>query len=178
MKIKDRKIVAGLAIYEITLITFVLVFKPYGRSMSSSDWDSFWVWALVVPLAAFLIYFLLNWSLGNKTNIIKIKKSDLKFNFSFKNIFSRFYHGKLSLPLSFFVFGFIGTALAALIGLLIFKNMGIARLVALPWNIYALIGIWSSADNYKGLKVWAILAKVLAVLWLINNLGKLLLGVY
>ena len=95
-----------------------------------------------------------------------------------KNIFSRFYHGKLSLPLSFFVFGFIGTALAALIGLLIFKNMGMARLVALPWNIYALIGIWSSADNYKGLKIWAILAKILAVVWLINNLGKLLLGIY
>ena len=45
--------------------------------MSSSDWDSFWVWALVVPIAAFLIYI----------NIIKIKKSDLKFNFSFKKIF-------------------------------------------------------------------------------------------
>ena len=70
MRIKDRKIVAGLAIYEITLITFVLVFKPFGRSMSSSDWNSFWVWALVVPMAAFLIYFLLNWSSGNKTNII------------------------------------------------------------------------------------------------------------
>ena len=178
MRIKDRKIVAGIAIYEISLVTFVLVFRPYGRSMSSSDWNSFWVWALVIPLAAFLIYFLLNWSLGNKTDIIKIKKKDLKLNFSFKNIFSRFYHGKLSLPLSFFVFGFIGTALTAFIGFLIFKNMGMARLVALPWNIYALIGIWSSANNYKGLKVWSILAKVLAVVWLINNLGKLLLGAY
>ena len=100
MRIKEKKIIAGLAIYEISLITFVLVFRPYGRSMSSSDWNSFWVWGLVVPLAVFLIYFLLNWSLGNKTDIIKIKKKDLKFNFSFKNIFSRFYHGKLSLPLT------------------------------------------------------------------------------
>ena len=176
MNIRQRKVLAGLAIYEIVLITFTLVFKPYGRYMSSSDWDSFWTWSIVVPLAAFLIYFLINWSFGKKTNILKIKKSDLKFNFSFKNIFSKFYHGKLSLPVSFFIFGFIGTAVTAFVGFLIFKNMGMARLVALPWNIYALIGIWSSADNYKGLKIWAILAKIFAVIWIINNLGKLLLG--
>ena len=40
MRIKEKKIIAGLAIYEIVLITFVLIFKPYGRSMSSSDWSS------------------------------------------------------------------------------------------------------------------------------------------
>ena len=178
MQVKERKIFAGLAIYEIVLVTFVLVFRPYGRSMSSSDWNSFWTWSLVLPVAAFLIYYLINWSLGKKTNIVKIKKSDLKFNFAFKNLFSRFYNGKLSLPLSFFVFGFIGTVIAALIGLLIFKNMGMARLVALPWNIFALIGIWSSANNYKGLKIWAILAKIFAVIWLINNFAKLIMGVY
>ena len=84
MKVKERKIFAGLAIYEIVLVTFVLVFRPYGRSMSSSDWNSFWTWSLVLPVAAFLIYYLINWSLGKKTNIVKIKKSDLKFNFAFK----------------------------------------------------------------------------------------------
>ena len=64
-----------------------------------------------------------------------------------------FYNGKLSLPMSFWVFGFLGSAIIGAISLLFFKSMIVGRLFEVPWQIYTLIGIWGSADNYKGLKV-------------------------
>ena len=85
-----------------------------------------------------------------------------------------FFNGKLSLAVSFWVFGFLGSALMGIIGLAVFKNIIIGRIIAIPWQLYALIGIWSSADKYKGPKVFSILARVFIVLWIINNFGKLI----
>ena len=39
----QKKIVAGIGIYEVVLITFVLVFEPYGSRMSSREWENFWI---------------------------------------------------------------------------------------------------------------------------------------
>ena len=54
----------------------------------------------------------------------------------------------------------------------------IGRLIAVPWQIYALIGIWGSSKNYKGLKIFPILAKILVVIWMINNIGGIVIGMY
>jgi hypothetical protein len=79
--------------------------------------------------------------------------------------------------MSFWVFVFLGSAIIGAISLLFFKSMVVGRLFAVPWQIYTLIGIWGSADNYKGLKVFSILAKILTVIWMINNIGGLFLGI-
>ncbi len=88
-----------------------------------------------------------------------------------------FYNGKLSLALSFWAFGFLGSVIMGAIGVIIFQSIVIGRLIAIPWQLYALIGIWSSADNYKGLKVFPILAKIFIVIWIINNVGKLIYSI-
>ena len=60
-----------------------------------------------------------------------------------------------------------------IIGLAVFKNIIIGRIIYYTLQLYALIGIWSSADKYKG-KVFSILTRVFIVLWIINNFGKLI----
>ena len=89
-----------------------------------------------------------------------------------------FYNGKLSLPISFWIFGFLGSAVIGAISLFIFQSINVGRLFAIPWQIYTLIGIWLSADNYKGLKIFPILAKIFVVLWIISNIGKLIGSMY
>ncbi|GJL84315.1 MAG: hypothetical protein DHS20C02_00900 [Micavibrio sp.] len=51
----------------------------------------------------------------------------------------------------------LGTALGGLLAVLL-------NLVALLWAGFMVIPIWKSADNYKGNKALAILAKIVAVL--------------
>jgi len=87
----------------------------------------------------------------------------------------KFFEGKLSLPISFWVFGFIGTMIMGLIGILITQDIGMTRVVALPWYIFMLIGVWRSSNNYKGSKIFSILAKVMLVIWSLNLIGGLML---
>ena len=70
----QKKIVAGIGIYEVVLITFVLVFEPYGSRMSSREWDNFWLWSLALPIAALAIFYLFNWGFGKNINILKGRK--------------------------------------------------------------------------------------------------------
>ena len=88
-----------------------------------------------------------------------------------------FFEGKLSLPISFWVFGFIGSAIMGFVGMLITQDMGMTRVVALPWHIFMLIGVWRSSNNYKGPKIFSILAKIMLVIWTLNFIaGLTLLG--
>jgi len=89
----------------------------------------------------------------------------------------KFFEGKLSLPISFWVFGFIGSAIMGFVGMLITQDMGMTRVVALPWHIFMLIGVWRSSNNYKGPKIFSILAKIMLVIWTLNFIaGLTLLG--
>ena len=89
----------------------------------------------------------------------------------------KFFEGKLSLPISFWVFGFIGSAVMGFVGMTITQDMGMTRLVALPWHIFILIGVWRSSNNYKGSKIFSILAKIMLVIWSLNFIaGLMLLG--
>jgi uncharacterized membrane protein YqjE len=98
----------------------------------------------------------------------------MKKQFFFKN----FFEGKLPLALSFWVFGFISLSVLGLIAVLIYPSMRFVRLIVYPYLIYASIGIWRSSDNYKGKKIFAILAKIMIVLWNINHLLGLLVSPY
>ena len=180
MNINQKKLIAGIGIYEILLLTFVLIFEPYGRSMYGSEWENFWTWVFVPPIAVVLILYLLNWGSGKKNllsieKLFKQKKVNKKFNFNFKKIMLDFYDGKLSLILSFWGFGFFGSVIIGGISVFIFQNMLVGRLLNLPWQVFTIIGIWGSADNYKGLKIFPILAKIFTVIWIINNVGGIIL---
>ena len=170
----QKKIVAGIGIYEVVLITFVLVFEPYGSRMSSREWENFWIWSLLLPAAAITILYLINWGFGANLQIFKLKKNNKKYKFNLKKLMVDFYNGKLSLPLSFWVFGFLGSVIIGGVSFFIIQNMLIGRLLNLPWQIFTIIGIWGSADNYKGLKIFPILAKIFTVIWLINNVGGII----
>ena len=90
----------------------------------------------------------------------------------------KFFEGKLSLPISFWVFGFIGSAVMGFVGMIITQDMGMTRVVALPWHIFMLIGVWRSSNNYKGTKIFSILTKIMLVIWSLNFIaGLMLLGI-
>ena len=89
----------------------------------------------------------------------------------------KFFEGKLSLPMSFWVFGFIGSVVMGFVGMIITQDMGMTRVVALPWHIFMVIGVWRSSNNYKGTKIFSILAKIMLVIWSLNFIaGLILLG--
>ena len=89
----------------------------------------------------------------------------------------KFFEGKLSLPISFWVFGFIGSVVMGFVGMVITQDMGMTRVVALPWHIFMVIGVWRSSNNYKGTKIFSILAKLMLVIWSLNFIaGLMLLG--
>jgi len=87
----------------------------------------------------------------------------------------KFFEGNLSLPISFWLFGFLGSALMGFVGMLLTQDAGLMRVVALPWHIFIVIGIWRSSNNYKGLKIFSILAKIMMVIWSLNFAAGLLL---
>lgn len=93
-----------------------------------------------------------------------------------QSFFKNFFEGKLSLALSFWVFGFISLAVLGLVTALILRNMTLVRLIVYPYLIYASFGIWRSANNYKGKKIFSILAKIAIVVWNINHFLGLLVS--
>jgi len=100
------------------------------------------------------------------------------------NFFARYWAGEYSLPLSFWIVGFVGTLLAAfLFGIvtLLFQGMdfdpylsfaylGSIWLSAGMWGIFEAVGTWRSARRYKAEKVgvgkpyhWAVIAQVVVI---------------
>ena len=99
------------------------------------------LWSLALPIAGFKVPYLFNWGFGKNINIFKFQKSNKKLKFNIKKIMVDFFNGKLSLAVSFWVFGFLGSALMGIIGVVVFKDIIIGRTIAIPWQLYALIGI-------------------------------------
>lgn len=92
-----------------------------------------------------------------------------------KDYYNKFINGKISLPISFWLVGLIGTTVMGLLimALLYFLNVlnnPLLRILAFPYLIIASIGIWQSSDNYKGPKAWSVGAKIMVVVWNIHNL--------
>ena len=97
-----------------------------------------------------------------------------------KNFFVKFWDGELSLPMSYW-----GVGLG--IGILYGGIAGIFTVIAglsddalwgfiIPFQIYTVVGIWRSSNNYKGPKFWSVLAKIAVVIGILSNLSSLLLG--
>ena len=89
----------------------------------------------------------------------------------------KFFEGKLSLPISFWVFGFIGSAVMGFVGMILTQDMVMTRLVARPWQIFIFICVFRSSNNYNGSNIFSILAKIMLVIWSLNFIaGLMLLG--
>ena len=98
-----------------------------------------------------------------------------------ENFFVRFWNGDLSLPMSYWG---VGVGIALVFGLLIGVFTGATGMsedamwgFLIPFQIYTVVGIWRSADKYKGAKFWAILAKVAVVFGIVSNLFSMIAGV-
>ena len=98
-----------------------------------------------------------------------------------ENFFVRFWNGDLSLPMSYWG---VGVGIALVFGLLIGVFVGATGMskdamwgFLIPFQIYTVVGIWRSADKYKGAKFWAILAKVAVVFGIVSNLFSMIAGV-
>ena len=98
-----------------------------------------------------------------------------------ENFFVRFWNGDLSLPMSYWG---VGVGIGLVFGLLIGVFTGAAGMsedamwgFLIPFQIYTVVGIWRSADKYKGAKFWAILAKVAVVFGIVSNLFSMIAGV-
>ncbi len=183
MKLTLRKFIAAISIYLIILLTFVIIFEPFGGYMSRQDWYTFWTWVFVPPIAFSLILLITIWAKGEKIKfdgfkVFRLLKGSnlnrIKL-LSVKKFFIDFYKGNLSLPLSFFGFGFLGTIIIGSLAALIFQHIAPVRLIVVPWQIYAIIGIWAAADKYKGKKIFSILAKLIMIWWIINNVVKFII---
>ena len=98
-----------------------------------------------------------------------------------ENFFVRFWNGDLSLPMSYWG---VGVGIGLVFGLLIGVFTGAIGMsedamwgFLIPFQIYTVVGIWRSADKYKGAKFWAILAKVAVVFGIVSNLFSMIAGV-
>ena len=106
--------------------------------------------------------------------MVKRKKSQNE------NFFVRFWNGDLSLPMSYWG---VGVGIGLVFGLLIGVFTGATGMsedamwgFLIPFQIYTVVGIWRSADKYKGAKFWAILAKVAVVFGIVSNLFSMIAG--
>ena len=107
--------------------------------------------------------------------MVKRKKSQNE------NFFVRFWNGDLSLPMSYWG---VGVGIGLVFGLLIGVFTGATGMsedamwgFLIPFQIYTVVGIWRSADKYKGAKFWAILAKVAVVFGIVSNLFSMIAGI-
>tara|TARA_B100001027_G_scaffold93453_1_gene64091 strand:+ start:151 stop:477 length:327 start_codon:yes stop_codon:yes gene_type:complete len=98
------------------------------------------------------------------------------------NLFTSFWNGDVSLVKSYWLVGVILSIVYVLAVTFIVIAIGIPfdSVIALyiPWVIYTTVGIWRSADKYKGPKHWSILAKVAVIAGIIINLRDLFTGNY
>jgi hypothetical protein len=85
-----------------------------------------------------------------------------------------FWHGEEPLPTAFWNWAVIGGILvnvatsALFLALIMHSRPTLALLigygVSLPYNLFATVGVWRSADRYEGERKWADLAKTATVI--------------
>ena len=98
-----------------------------------------------------------------------------------KNYFMKFFDGELSLPHSYWLVGIVYSIVVGILAAIIILSFSLPdktlNVLVLPWIIFISIGIWRSSDKYKGPKFWAILAKIVVVISIIQSIGDVLRGV-
>ena len=97
-----------------------------------------------------------------------------------ENFFVKFWNGELSLPMSYWGVGFgIGIlygGLARIFTVIVGLSDDALWGFIIPFQIYTVVGIWRSSNNYKGPKYWAVLAKIAIAIGILSNISSLLLG--
>ena len=98
-----------------------------------------------------------------------------------ENFFVRFWNGQLSLPMSYWGVGVgLGILFGVIVGLFI-GSIGMSDDAMygffIPFQIFTVVGIWRSSNNYKGPKFWAVLAKIAIVIGVLSNFSQMLSGV-
>tara|TARA_Y100000031_G_C7926285_1_gene250631 strand:+ start:69 stop:386 length:318 start_codon:yes stop_codon:yes gene_type:complete len=87
------------------------------------------------------------------------------------SVITRFLNGDVSLPKSFWL---IATLLGIPINLMVFWIASVQPIlgaaVFVIWVGFCIIGVWRSSNKYTGKKVWAILTKVLLVVWVVQTI--------
>lgn len=86
-----------------------------------------------------------------------------------KGFFSKLISGDFGLAKTYWLFGMVVGIVFNLI-IKVMPSLGavaIVLAVATVYQVMVLLGVWRSSNRYQGWKVWAILAKIAAVLgWL------------
>lgn len=112
-----------------------------------------------------------------------------------RNIFIRAFNGDLKLWVTYWIFGVIVLKIVEVMivfgfgertanfwaylvhnyGMIAFQTIAIAlALLVIAYKVAIIRGIWTSASRYAGPKAWAVLAKVLMVLWAIGIVPEFL----
>jgi len=95
-----------------------------------------------------------------------------------RGFFSRLVNGDFGLAKTYWLYGFVAGMVINVITRIV-PSLGLLAVIlvlTIPYQITVLLGVWRAATRYEGLKAWAILAKIAAVLgWLgvLANLGVL-----
>lgn len=85
------------------------------------------------------------------------------------NFFIKFYRGQYPLGYSFWIVGFLTSLIISLFAygierLLINHFMTItSSVIAIVWNLFLIVGIWRSTNNYLGKKIWKLLARIFLI---------------
>ena len=101
------------------------------------------------------------------------------------NIFFLYLKGRYPLKISFwgvYVFGW--NVALGFVFYAFFSNIGIVKesidIISHPITILLAIGVWNSAKNYKGKKIWSILSRIavsIQVIAVIVNIILLIFGI-
>ena len=92
-----------------------------------------------------------------------------------KNFFIKLEMGEYGLAKTFWLYGFVIRVLTtSILKLIPNKNVFIvAILLSLFYDLLVMMGTWRAANQYQGLKIWALLAKALVILGIFMSLGVL-----
>ena len=89
------------------------------------------------------------------------------------NLLKKFYAGDIILWKSYWLVGVLFSLVVGAVTGLIMLSTGIITLGKIfygAWMIVSVVGVWRSADKYKGPRYWSILAKIGTVVGIIQVL--------
>lgn len=95
------------------------------------------------------------------------------------NVVSRFWHGGVSLPITYWIWGVVGTRLVSGLANLAMNTTGGSWIVGLAgfacylaYFFFFSVGLWRSSAAYRGRRIWADLSRVSLALGIILSLAE------
>lgn len=113
-----------------------------------------------------------NFQLDTSTPLIITSPQQTEDMFDSNNFFSKLINGDFGLAKSFWVYGVLVFFLSNIIFNVAISNFGVSvgmvigfMLVSTIYEITVILGVWCASNKYQGQRLWAILAKIVMVLW-------------